>query len=90
MNFEKWEDALRREFGETLIRGEGTEGNIRGLGAEKRVENVEVEGVGLIEGTHATAKEQGRGKGYRGLELDIANGTDSVPCLGEIPWPNNT
>ncbi|KAK4230869.1 hypothetical protein QBC38DRAFT_468129 [Podospora fimiseda] len=52
-DFEKWEEALRKEFGETLKRGEEKDmpgqGNIRGIGAEKRVERVVVEGVGLME-----------------------------------------
>ncbi|KAK4169379.1 hypothetical protein QBC43DRAFT_283835 [Cladorrhinum sp. PSN259] len=52
-NFEQWEAALRKEFGETLKRGEKKnmpgQGNIRGIGAEKKVEKVDVPGVGTVE-----------------------------------------
>lgn len=54
MSFDKWRCALEREFAETLNRSDknGSEpgtGNIRGIGAEKRVERKVVEGKGALE-----------------------------------------
>lgn len=51
LGFRKWKLGLQREFPETLeVQGKPGEGNIRGIGGERRVENVIVEGVGTIEG----------------------------------------
>lgn len=54
LSFDKWRCALEREFAETLNRSDknGSEpgtGNIRGIGAEKRVERKVVEGKGALE-----------------------------------------
>lgn len=54
LSFDKWKLALEREFAETLNRSDksrsepGT-GNIRGIGAEKRVERRVIEGLGALE-----------------------------------------
>lgn len=60
MTFERWKLGLEREFAETLVAGGGAdgdgksqapgEGNIRGIGAERRVESTAVDGVGKLEG----------------------------------------
>jgi len=51
LGFTKWKRALEREFPETLkVRGGPGEGNIRGIGGERRVEYKDVEGVGKMEG----------------------------------------
>ncbi|KAK4639290.1 hypothetical protein QC761_706960 [Podospora bellae-mahoneyi] len=60
MDFGRWEEALRREFKETLKRceREGKEpgcGNIRGIGAERVVERVEGE-EGLMEVFQVSAR----------------------------------
>ncbi|KAK3692232.1 hypothetical protein B0T22DRAFT_531754 [Podospora appendiculata] len=51
--FDKWKLALEREFAETLARcakdGLPGTGNIRGIGAERRVERRVVDGVGALE-----------------------------------------
>ncbi|KAK3313483.1 hypothetical protein B0H66DRAFT_566316 [Apodospora peruviana] len=54
LSFDKWKMALEREFAETLARSDrqGSEpgtGNIRGIGAERRVERKVVEGKGAME-----------------------------------------
>jgi hypothetical protein len=55
MGFARWRAGLEREFLETLRAGQHDngkkpgEGNVRGIGAEKRVERVEVDGVGKVE-----------------------------------------
>lgn len=51
LGFTKWKLGLQREFPETLqVQGGPGEGNIRGIGGEKRVERKEVAGVGVVEG----------------------------------------
>lgn len=50
ISFDKFRLGLQREFGETLKNstGPGT-GNVRGIGADKRAERVECDGVGVAE-----------------------------------------
>ncbi|CAG8973279.1 hypothetical protein HYALB_00000041 [Hymenoscyphus albidus] len=50
LGFSKWKRALEREFPETMkVQGGPGEGNIRGIGGERRVEFENVEGVGKVE-----------------------------------------
>ena len=50
LGFEKWKRALEKEFPETMKGGSAPgEGNIRGIGGERRVEYKNVEGVGKME-----------------------------------------
>ena len=58
LSFDKWRLALEREFAETLNRSgkSGSEpgtGNIRGIGAEKRVERRVIDGVGALESEYS-------------------------------------
>lgn len=51
MGFRKWKLGLQREFPETMeVQGGPGEGNIRGIGGERRVEKISVDGVGNVEG----------------------------------------
>ncbi len=51
LGFSQWKKGLEREFPETLeVQGGPGEGNIRGIGGEKRVESIKVDGVGKVEG----------------------------------------
>ena len=51
LGFKKWKLGLQREFPESLeVQGGPGEGNIRGIGGEKRVERRYIEGVGTVEG----------------------------------------
>lgn len=51
LGFAKWKKALRGEFPETLrTQGGPGEGNIRGIGGERRVENKDIDGIGRVEG----------------------------------------
>ncbi|KAA6407802.1 MAG: hypothetical protein FRX48_08153 [Lasallia pustulata] len=60
LGFEKWKKGLQREFPETMeVQGGPGEGNIRGIGAEKRVERHVVEGVGMAEVYHLSAQFPG-------------------------------
>ncbi|KAL8690497.1 MAG: hypothetical protein Q9218_004073 [Villophora microphyllina] len=60
MGFRKWKLGLQREFPETMeVQGGPGEGNIRGIGGERRVEKVQVDGVGTIEVYHLSAQFPG-------------------------------
>ena len=52
MGFKQWKMGLQREFPESLeVQGPPGEGNVRGIGGERRVEKVAEDGIGMIEGT---------------------------------------
>ncbi|KAL8717083.1 MAG: hypothetical protein Q9225_005650 [Loekoesia sp. 1 TL-2023] len=60
MAFRKWKLGLQREFPETMeVQGGPGEGNIRGIGGERRVEKIAVDGVGTIEVYHLSAQFPG-------------------------------
>lgn len=60
MGFRKWKLGLQREFPETMeTQGGPGEGNIRGIGGERRVEKIAIEGVGNIEVYHLSAQFPG-------------------------------
>ncbi|KAK5252224.1 hypothetical protein LTR16_005470, partial [Cryomyces antarcticus] len=50
LGFEKWKKAMMREFPESLaVQGRPGEGNVRGIGGDRRLERRKVEGVGTME-----------------------------------------
>jgi hypothetical protein len=54
LGFEKWRKAMRMEFPESLaVQGGPGEGNVRGIGGDRKVEFHDIEGVGRVEGSHA-------------------------------------
>ena len=60
LGFNRWKQSLEREFPESLkVQGGPGEGNIRGIGGERRVENINVEGVGKVEGTSGLRRKRG-------------------------------
>lgn len=51
LGFSRWKKSLEREFPESLkVQGGPGEGNIRGIGGERVVESINVNGVGKVEG----------------------------------------
>ena len=51
LGFHKWKLGLQKEFPESLkVQGGPGEGNIRGIGGERRVERISVDGTGQVEG----------------------------------------
>ena len=63
LGFKKWKQGLQQEFPESLERrgeqaGPG-DGNIRGIGGERRVERIVAEGVGTVEVYHLSAQFPG-------------------------------
>lgn len=84
LDFAKWKKGLEREFPETMkVQGGPGEGNIRGIGGERRVEFKTVEGVGKMEGKTIL---QSYYNPRRLLNLTIG----SVPTICTVPGPNNT
>ncbi|KAL8854798.1 MAG: hypothetical protein Q9221_000304 [Calogaya cf. arnoldii] len=60
LGFRKWKLGLQREFPESMeVQGGPGEGNIRGIGSERRVESITVDGVGTIEVYHLSAQFPG-------------------------------
>ncbi|KAL8729718.1 MAG: hypothetical protein Q9166_004546 [cf. Caloplaca sp. 2 TL-2023] len=60
LEFRKWKLGLQREFPETMeVQGGPGEGNIRGIGGERRVEKIDIDGVGTIEVYHLSAQFPG-------------------------------
>ncbi|MCJ1244126.1 hypothetical protein MMC30_001324 [Trapelia coarctata] len=60
MPYSYWKKALQREFPESLqVQGAPGEGNIRGIGAERKVKKKVVEGVGCVEVYHLSAQFPG-------------------------------
>ena len=58
MGFRKWKLALQSEFPESMeVQGGPGEGNIRGIGGERRVEKIDIDGVGTIEGNSSAIEE---------------------------------
>jgi Protein of unknown function (DUF3074) len=54
LGFTKWKKAMQEEFGQSLaVQGGPGEGSVRGIGADRRLEKVVVEGVGNLEGWSA-------------------------------------
>jgi len=54
LGFAKWKKGLEKEFPETMkVQGGPGEGNIRGIGGERRVEHKAVDGVGKMDGKQA-------------------------------------
>jgi hypothetical protein len=52
LSFDEWKTGLEREFEESLkVQGGPGVGSIRGIGADKRVENKEIEESGKLSGT---------------------------------------
>lgn len=52
LSFEHWKDGLQREFVETMkVQGQPGSGSIRGIGADKRVENHDLHHAGHVQGT---------------------------------------
>lgn len=53
LGFTKWKKAMQREFAESLeVQGGPGEGNVRGIGGDRRLEKMGVEGVGKLEGQY--------------------------------------
>lgn len=60
LGFARWKRGLEREFPETMkVQGGPGEGNIRGIGGERRLERREVQGTGRLEVYHLSAQFPG-------------------------------
>jgi hypothetical protein len=60
LNFDRWSEAIQREFPTSLaVKGAPGEGNVRGIGADERLERIEVEGCGRLDGSCAAVEDGG-------------------------------
>ncbi|KAL8810667.1 MAG: hypothetical protein Q9200_002401 [Gallowayella weberi] len=76
LGFRKWKLGLQREFPESMeVQGSPGEGNIRGIGAERRLEKIEVDGVGAIEVYHLSAQFPGPTTPRDFVELLVTSST---------------
>lgn len=51
LGFAKWKKAMIREFAASLeVQGGPGEGNVRGIGSDQRLEDINVDGIGKLEG----------------------------------------
>lgn len=56
-SFEKWKLAMEKEFAESMkVKGKPGSGSIRGIGADKRVEHMILDGCGKLEGKSYLAR----------------------------------
>jgi hypothetical protein len=79
LGFAKWKAAMKKEFDESLaVQGGPGEGNIRGIGGDRRLERETVEGVGKLEGQWSTPPP------CKGQLLT----TSSVSIISAIPRSN--
>lgn len=91
MGFERWKEGLEREFEQTLgVEADNPddqlEGKIRGIGAERRVEDVVVEGVARLQGELTGLDWSGREE----VSRDHANVEFSLPIICPISRSDHT
>lgn len=84
MGFKKWKMGLQKEFPESMeVQGGPGEGNVRGIGGERRVESISVNGLGMIEGdmflSWKTKKSEEQAKNFSSLSF-----------ISTVSGPNHT
>lgn len=81
LGFTKWKRGLEREFPETMkVQGGPGEGNIRGIGGERRVAYKNVNRVGKMEGKFCACA----------ISRDVRLTFNSIPTLSTISRTYNT
>ncbi|KAL2350937.1 hypothetical protein BJ546DRAFT_366017 [Cryomyces antarcticus] len=85
LSFEKWKKAMMREFPESLaVQGRPGEGNVRGIGGDRRLERRKVEGVGTMEVYQLSAQFPGPTAPREFVTLLLT----SDSCLNEASAPH--
>jgi hypothetical protein len=83
LSFEQWRDALQKEFLESMkVQGQPGSGSIRGIGADKRVEDHTVQNTGHVQGLLYNHSLHG--------DIGLTRHLNSFPALSPVPWPNIT
>jgi len=78
--FERWKSGLQREFPESLeVQGGPGEGNIRGIGGERRAGTMSIDGVGTVDG-----------KFQNKSEASVGSDRFSLSSICTIPWAYDT
>jgi len=82
ITFDKWKKALEREFAETMkVQSGPGKGTIRGIGAEKRVELIDVPDTGKLQGARSRELIN---------YLLITFPCCSLSTVGTVPWTHLT
>ncbi|KAF1945730.1 hypothetical protein EJ02DRAFT_395410 [Clathrospora elynae] len=80
LGFAKWKRAMLREFPESLeVQGGPGEGNVRGIGGDQRLEDIEVDGIGQLQVYQLSAQFPGPTSPREFITLLITSDT----CLTE-------
>ncbi|KAF7546640.1 hypothetical protein G7046_g9242 [Stylonectria norvegica] len=86
LTFDKWKEGLEMEFAETMkIQGSPGSGNIRGIGAEKRVENQPIDEAGQLQVFQLSAQFPGPTTPRDFVTLLLTSETTAKPADGSRP-----
>jgi hypothetical protein len=78
LGFAKWKRAMMNEFPESLaVQGGPGEGNVRGIGGDNRLESIDIEGIGKLEGVSVLSVSI--------ISITQANMVYSLPTICPIP-----
>ncbi|KAI9727441.1 MAG: hypothetical protein M1834_008385 [Cirrosporium novae-zelandiae] len=82
LGFSRWKRAFEREFPEGMENGGPGKGNIRGIGSERRVEHIDVNGIGKLEVYHLSTQFPGptAARDFVTLLLTTSNPTQDSSC----------
>ena len=83
LTFDEWKTGLEREFAESLkVQGAPGVGSIRGIGADKRVENKEIEDSGKLSGTFYALSFYAR----KHPQTELTHTFCSISAISAISW----
>lgn len=87
LGFDKWKRAMKREFEESLaVQGGPGEGNVRGIGGDQRLEDIEIDGLGQLQVYQLSAQFPGPTSPREFITLLITSDT----CLSEASKVNDS
>ncbi|KAF2449988.1 hypothetical protein P171DRAFT_428099 [Karstenula rhodostoma CBS 690.94] len=87
LGFAKWKKAMMREFPASLeVQGGPGEGNVRGIGGDQRLEDINVEGIGKLEVYQLSAQFPGptAPREFLTLLLTSPNCLSSASKVGDV------
>lgn len=87
LGFAKWKKAMMREFPESLeVQGGPGQGNIRGIGGDQRLEDINVKGIGKLEVYQLSAQFPGptAPREFLTLLLTSPNCLSSASKVGDV------
>lgn len=87
LGFAKWQKAMMREFPASLeVQGGPGEGNVRGIGGDRRLEDIDIEGLGKLEVYQLSAQFPGptAPREFITLLLTSPNCLSSASRVGDV------